>query len=111
MSETLWHLTFRNPLNDDYMYYAAFGRDRDWLPVYEMIGDVDDPSWLVLKPVDIIYPGCLRMMPSAEELTPLTPMSRDDIERLYPRATPLPEPTPFVQNCISAANAGRTDQG
>ncbi len=109
MAETLWHLTFRNPFLDDYMYYAAFGRHREVLPVYEMIGDVDDPSWLVLKPVDVIFPGCLRMMPNAEELTPLTPMTRSDIERLYPKATPLPEPTQFVQDCINAATVGHTD--
>lgn len=109
LAETLWHLTFRNSFLDDYLYHAAFGSDPEWLPVYELLGDVDDPSWLLLKPVNMIYPGCLRMLPHAEELTPLTAMTRAEIEQLYPKATPLPEPTPFVQQCIDAANAGRTD--
>ncbi len=64
MAANEWTVAFR-----DEEKYLAFGRDKELLPVYRVVGSLKRIS--ILMPTKMNFPGCLRFLPYAEKLMPL----------------------------------------
>lgn len=58
--------------------FLAFGTDRERLPVYRVTGTIRDPD--ALHATELLFPGCLKMMPYAEPVLDLTEITEVEVE-------------------------------
>lgn len=86
MAANEWAVAFR-----DEETYLAFGRDKDRLPIYKVVGSLKRIS--ILVPTKMNFPGCLCFLPYAEELMPLKQMKNGGATMKYgPLVNREPQP-------------------
>ncbi len=75
------------------------GEAWDWRPLCQVEGSLQDAGGL--RPLDALFSSCLRFMLDADPVDDVAQLTMRQIERKYPKAVPLPDPTPYARNLLA----------